>query len=110
MRLDKGADFSADDVEAAADRTIQVAARADGILVGGMSYQLDPTLKPWRPGRPGPGEHGHEHDDDCGCAVDVKADSMAEDLLRYLNRRKQRVREVEVRKIVVEIELEDCDD
>ena len=45
MQLQRGTDFTADDVEEAAERTIRVAARADGILVGGMSYELDPKLR-----------------------------------------------------------------
>jgi zinc metalloprotease ZmpB len=114
MSLAKGKDFTADDVERAEDRSIQVAARADGILIGGMTYQMDPKLE--RPARqdprdnPAPGRPGHQHDEHCGCGPDAKADDMAETLLRYLNRRSQRVREVEVRKVVLEIELEDCDD
>jgi hypothetical protein len=114
MSLAKGKDFTADDVEKAEDRSIQVAARADGILIGGMTYQMDPKLvRPQRQGpkdNPAPGQPGHEHDEHCGCGADAKADDMAETLLRYLNRRSQRVREVEVRKVILEIELEDCDD
>ena len=112
MAMTKGNDFTADDVEQATNRSIQVAARADGILIGGMTYQLDPKLKrPQRHGEhPAPGQPGHEHDDHCGCADDPRADDMAERLLRYLGRRNQRVREVEVRKVILEIELEDCDD
>jgi hypothetical protein len=40
----------------------------------------------------------------------VRAGESAETLLRYLKGRKQRIREVEIRKIVVEIEFDDCDD
>ncbi|MDQ1485808.1 MAG: zinc metalloprotease ZmpB, partial [Actinomycetota bacterium] len=125
MRLVKGSDFTAADVEGSADRTIQVAARADGILVGGMSYQLDPKLKRPQHGghgnqgepedehedhNPRPGEPGHVHDANCGCRTDERIDGMAETLLRQLTRRNQRVREVEIRKVLVEIELEDCDE
>jgi hypothetical protein len=112
MRLGQGADFTADDVDKAAERTIRVAARADGILVGGMSYEMDPKLKhPQRTGHnPGPGEPGHEHDEHCGCGRDERVDESAETLLRYLKGRRQRIREVEIRKVIVEIEFDDCDD
>lgn len=114
MTMAKGHDFTAEDVAAAQHRAIEVVARADGILVGGMTYQLDPTLDhPNRPGHhtnPAPGEPGHHHDDSCGCPPETRADETAEVLLRYLNLRRQRVREVEVRKVILEIELEDCDD
>ena len=114
MSMVKGREFTAADVEKAGDVSVMVAARADGILVGGMTYQLDPKLK--RPQRhetepkPAPGEPGHEHDEHCGCRTDARTDDLAETLLRYLNRRDQRVRDVEVRKVILEIELEDCDD
>jgi len=114
MALSKGADFTADEVAKADARTIDVAVRADGILVGGMSYEMDPRLK--RPtrvgaeGNPAPGHPGHRHDEHCGCRDDSRADDMAEKLLGYLTRRGQRVRDVEVRKVIVEIELDDCED
>jgi hypothetical protein len=106
MRLTKGAAFSRADVEATAQRTIQ--------LVGGMSYALDPTLThpagKGPKGNPEPGSPGHQHDDHCGCEGDRRLDAMGDALLRALNRRKQRVRDVEIRRVVVDIELEDCDD
>lgn len=113
MRLVPGKEFGPDDVRAVSDRTITVAARADGILVGGMSYELDPTItRPNRPGQtgggnPGPGEPGHVHDEHCGCRMDAKLGRMSELLLKALERRPQRVREVEIKKVLVEIELED---
>jgi hypothetical protein len=114
MRMAEGASFTADEVEKTDQRSIQVVARADGILVGGMTYQLDPKItRPNRPGdhtNPAPGQPGHQHDEHCGCPADAKADTMAELLLRHLNQRNLRVREVEVRKVILEIELEDCDD
>ncbi|HEY3528833.1 MAG TPA: hypothetical protein VGK78_06760 [Nocardioides sp.] len=112
MRLVPGQEFGPQDVEAAEQRTIQVAARVNGILVGGMSYQLDPTItRPNRPGQdePDPGTGHPEHSDDCGCEDDPKVDGLAESLIRALERRQQKVREVEIKKLIVEIELEDCD-
>jgi hypothetical protein len=114
MHLEKGRDFTADDVEQANDRMIRVVARADGILIGGMSYQLDPALKPPRQrgddDNPAPGQPGHTHDEHCGCESDQRVDDLAETLMGHLKRRNLRVREVEVRKVIVEIEFEDCDD
>ena len=40
MRMLPGQDFTADDIDEAEDPVIRVEARADGILVGGMSYPL----------------------------------------------------------------------
>ena len=45
LRLKPGKTFAAKAVKAAKDKTIRLEAYADGILVGGMSYQLDPNLK-----------------------------------------------------------------
>jgi hypothetical protein len=44
LRWRVGADFSPQDIEQTHDRTIQFEIFADGILVGGMSYELDPTV------------------------------------------------------------------
>ena len=57
---------------------------------------------------PGPlGEPGHEHDGHCGCGDDRRTDRLAELLVRSLERRPQRVRDVDIKKVIVEIELED---
>ena len=45
LKLKPGKTFPAKDVKSARDKTIRLEAYANGILVGGMSYQLDPTLK-----------------------------------------------------------------
>lgn len=110
MRLNRGAEFTPADVAKAEQKTIQVAARANGILIGGMSYELDPKLV--HPNRPGAhGEPGHDHDGHArGSHGEVVIDTIAETLLRKLLARKQRVRDVEVRKVILEIEMEDCDD
>lgn len=117
MHLVRGEDFGPKVVESVEDRSITVAARVDGFLVGGRSDVLDPAIiRPNRPrgGResghldnPEPGEHGHQHDDQCGCREDRKSDRLAELLVRSLERRPQRVREVDIKKVIVEIELED---
>lgn len=116
MHLVQGEDFGAQDVESVEDRSITVAARVGGFLVGGMTYALDPTVtRPNRPGggkdhhgeNPAPGQPGHEHDEHCGCSEDRRTDRLAELLVRSMERRPQRVRDVDIRKVVVEIELED---
>ncbi len=45
LKLKPGKDFTADDVRKAKDPVIHIEAYANGILVGGMSYRLDPKLK-----------------------------------------------------------------
>jgi hypothetical protein len=117
MQLVQGEDFGTEDVESAEDRSITVAARIGGFLVGGMTYSLDPTVtRPNRPGgekdpghgeNPEPGEPGHEHDGHCGCGDDRRTDRLADLLVRSLERRPQRVRDVDIKKVIVEIELED---
>lgn len=44
LRLDGGEDFSKDVVAEARNRDIQITVRADGDLLGGMTYRLDPEL------------------------------------------------------------------
>ena len=53
LRLQPGADFTADDIEASTDRDISVAVLADGNLIGGMTYRLDPAITRPYNGRPG---------------------------------------------------------
>jgi hypothetical protein len=94
LQVAAGANFSADDVRADADRTIHVTLHGNGMLLGGMSYQLDPDMKqaPTR-GRP---------DDRC--------EHIAKGLLDCLHvGRGQKVRHVCVRKVSLDIELDnDC--
>jgi zinc metalloprotease ZmpB len=40
-----GADFNPSDVPAGSDDLIEIHTRIDGLLIGGMSYQVDPDLK-----------------------------------------------------------------
>ena len=44
LRLERGKDFTKDEVAAAGVCDIRVTARADGDLLGGMTYRLDPEL------------------------------------------------------------------
>jgi len=45
LQLDPGKEFSAENVREAKDAMIHIETFANGILVGGMSYELDPLLK-----------------------------------------------------------------
>jgi hypothetical protein len=45
LNIKTGKEFSAAQVRKSKDAVIHIQARANGILVGGMSYQLDPNLK-----------------------------------------------------------------
>ena len=93
VKLRPGADFSADDVATAEDPAIHVEVLANGILVGGMSYQLDPKLR--EPARQFPtGKPGACRD-------------RAKELLDCLDLPVDGVRCVRIRKITVDIELGD---
>ena len=113
MQLVVGEEFTPADVQATTDRTILVSGKADGVLIGGMSYVLDPTLThPNRPGthhNPAPGEPGHHHDDNCGCERDSRTDQLAQLLIRSLERHQHAVRGVEIKKLVLEVDLDECD-
>jgi hypothetical protein len=53
IKLHPGKPFTRDAVEATADRDIRIDVLANDILVGGMTYRLDPDLsRPWNAGRP----------------------------------------------------------
>jgi len=45
LMLRLGREFTAEEVRKSKDATIHIEARATGILVGGVSYQLDPRFK-----------------------------------------------------------------
>jgi zinc metalloprotease ZmpB len=92
MALVAGKDFAAADVENSQERTIHVLGLAGGILVGGMSYELDPKLdRPERDHR----VHGDRH------ATHVQG------LVECLELEPERVRRVVVRKITLDIEFEE---
>ena len=53
IKLLKGADFTADEIRAATDSNFIVHLFGDGILMGGMTYRVDPEMKePVPSGRP----------------------------------------------------------
>lgn len=100
LAVTAGADVATDEVVASADRDVVLFVEADGILIGGMSYRLDPTRAEAMPQSEGPG-HGR---DDCG---DRCADT-AEDLLRCLHVPGHHVDRVRVRTIGVDIDIDHC--
>jgi hypothetical protein len=91
IRLEPGKDFTPADVNAAKDETIQLWGYAGGILVGGMSYKVDPHLKPPEV------DGGHHHE----CA------GIGEDLLKCVDVSGKKVRRIRVRKVNVDIEIDD---
>ena len=75
-----------------AARTFVISAEADGIPLGGMSYEVDPDFKMAGPGDPHPG-----HEPPAPCADDASA------LLKCLKIDGAQVDCVEVRKVTVDI-------
>lgn len=95
LRWKPGADFAPDDVERAHDWTIHLEVVANGILVGGMSYELDPTLKVTPPQLP------------TKVKVPTVCAAKAKELLDCLGLPVDNVKSVRVRRITVDIEIED---
>ena len=96
LMLKAGSAFTKADIEASADRMINLSLLANGILLGGMSYYVDPDLKKPSGGKQPPGK-------DC--------DDAAQKLLDCLNiLGGKKVKKVCVKKVSVDIELDnDCD-
>jgi zinc metalloprotease ZmpB len=95
MRMIAGQPFETADVDKADEKTIQVAGYAGGILVGGLSYVLDPTIK--HPRRPP--HKTHRDRDECA--------KRAERLIDCLDLELQDVSRVRIRKLTVDIEFDD---
>lgn len=53
LKLEKGAEFTRDEIKASEYPMIRVRLFADGMLLGGMSYSINPDLKKPGNGRPG---------------------------------------------------------
>jgi hypothetical protein len=93
--LDRGPEFTPDDVRAAGgDVVIKIRTRIDDRVGGGMSYALDPTLK--RPPRVRP--DGKRR----------RLDEIGEELLRSVDLRGREVKSVDVTHIIVDIALGEC--
>jgi hypothetical protein len=82
------------EVVSTGDRTILVRGYANGILLGGMAYELDPSLK--RPGSTKPGK-----------AFSKERECAAKELLDLFSLDHERIKRVRLRKVVVEIDFED---
>jgi hypothetical protein len=92
LKLSKGSAFTADEIRSAADRNISVYLYGNGILLGGMTYQVDPDLTEPSGGKRRPG---------IGCT------GAAQKLLDCLKLSgDQKVNKVRVKNISVDIELE----
>lgn len=96
IRLNPGAGFAASDIAGDPERLIKLHLYADDLLIGGMSYYIDPELKHVSGGQPPNGR-------DC--------DDKAQDLIECLDLGGGRkVKRVKVRKVSLDIELDgDCD-
>ena len=95
MELQPGSEFTKADILGAANRLISVDLFANGILLGGMSYYIDPNLKTVSGGKQPGGK-------DCGGA--------AQDLIDCLKIGDgKKVKKVCVKKVSIDIELDnDC--
>ena len=96
LSVTPGVAFTAEEIRNAADRTIQVKLLGNGMIVGGMTYQIDPDLRGASGGKPKPGA-------DCQKAADKLLDC-----LNVSGGRK--VKKVRIKKVTLDVELDnDCD-
>lgn len=100
MQVKAGTDFSAAEIREARDREITMEVLADGILIGGMSYQLDPEMK-----APNNTEGGGSDDKSSG----GNCNKQAQDLLRCLKIDGAQVDKVCITKVSLDIKMDhDC--
>jgi hypothetical protein len=95
LKLSKGAEFTAGQIRSAADKTFTVYLYGNGILMGGMSYFVDPDMTEPSHGRGRPG---------------TQCKDVAQELLDCLKLSGDRkVKKVCVKKVSVDIQLDnDC--
>jgi hypothetical protein len=94
LDVTQGADFTADDIRGTADRNVRVFLYGDGMILGGMTYQLNPDIA--KPTRTPP--------------VGRDCTGPAGALLDCLHLPGQKVKKVCVKKVSLDIELKnDCD-
>ncbi len=98
LAVTPGQEISAAEIKAAASRDVVVAVHADGILIGGMTYRLDPNHEV---ATPRDDTHGDKRESQHDCAA------SAEHLLRCLDLPDDRVSSVKLRRVGVDIELDD---
>jgi hypothetical protein len=101
MRLREGLDFTPTEVEQLGkEAVIEVHAYVDGILTGGMTYQLDPRMK----------EPAKEHPVTADPTPGGACGATAKGLLSCVDLGSLDVKKVRVRKVTVDIEMkDDCD-
>ncbi|HYF96009.1 MAG TPA: hypothetical protein VD969_27670 [Symbiobacteriaceae bacterium] len=96
LALKQGGDFTPADVEASGkEAAVEVHAYIDGILTGGMTYQIDPRMK--TPARETP--HAEEPGTDCA--------GSAKQFLDCVDLSGVEVKKVRVKKVTLEIEMKD---
>lgn len=102
LAVTRGADVSADEVASSARRDVVVYVRGNGILLGGMTYRLDPERSEPMP------QDDEEHSGECGCGSE-KCKGAARGLLRCLDLPAGKVSKVRLRRVGVDIEIgDDC--
>lgn len=98
FEVEAGKPIPPEDIRAADNRDIVVTATADGAIIGGMVYRLDPDLE-------------MPHNDRPKAGRDERCRDKARDLLECLDVTDPKVKGVRVRKVAVDIEMDDgrCD-
>jgi hypothetical protein len=92
LRLSPGAQFTADEIKNVADRNINVYLYGNGLLLGGMTYQVDPALKEPSGGKRRPG---------------IERQEAAEKLLESMKLSgDQKVKKVWVKHVSIDIEID----
>jgi len=98
MRLDPGDDFTPGEIPLhLAERAIDIVSYVDGVVVGGMTYDVDPKLESPPKERPSP-------EDDRG----QRCKTSAEELLACLGLPTKCVTRARIHRISVDIDLDDC--
>lgn len=97
LDLKPGASFERTDVEATEERDIVITVLADGGVIGGMSYRLDSTIE--RPQNPLSGSPSGTGDERCNLHA-VK-------LLECLDFHGQKVAKVRVKRVTIDVGLEE---
>ena len=95
MEMKAGGEFSASDI--AGDTRIDVEVMGDGLLIGGMSFRLDPRLTTPPLETPGGETPGHPCRDEASALLDC------------LDIPHDKVKRVRVSQVIVKVDLEDCD-
>ena len=100
IEIQQGKDFTVQDIEKSKDKDIVISVYADDILIGGMTYRLDPKIKePFNKPRQGPEDK-----------KETKCQDKAQELLKCMDMPNQQVKDVCVKKITLDIHLDDkCD-